>query len=242
MYYEQEGYDIRLEWGEKGVEALAPSSDVVIIVDVLSFTTCVEVALSRDATVVPFSGTEEAAQALAREQGALLAGRRGTPGATYTLSPASLLTIPPGTNLVLPSPNGSTLSLAAARHATVIAACLRNSQAVAHYVQERFERITVIPSGERWWPEGSLRPALEDLAGAGAVISALQGNKSPESLHAELLFKALADLPAMVAACVSGVELREKGYEEDVRLASELGVSACVPLLDGGRFARVPLA
>lgn len=240
MYYEQEGYDIRLEWGEKGVEALAPSSDVVIIVDVLSFTTCVEIALSQGATVFPFNGTEKAAQDLARKHGALLAGRRGAPGAPYTLSPASLLTVPQGTGIILPSPNGSTLSLAAAQHARVVAACLRNSLAVARYVQERFKRITVIPSGERWWPEGSLRPALEDLAGAGAVISALRGSKSPEALQAELLFKALADLPAAVARCVSGVELGEKGYEEDVRLASALNVSKCVCLLDGRRFERVP--
>ena len=239
MYYEQADYDIRLEWGEKGVEVLAPSSDVVVIVDVLSFTTCVEIALARGSTVFPFAGPPEAAQHLAQEQRAMLATKRGMPGAAYTLSPASLLTIPQGARVVLPSPNGSTLSLAAARHTTVVAACLRTSAAVARYVQNRFQRITIIPCGERWWPQGSLRPCLEDLVGAGAIVSALQGKKSPEALQAELLCRALADLPATIAACVSGVELREQGYEEDVRLASAVNVGECVPLLDGGRYVRV---
>lgn len=239
MYYEQEDYDIRLEWGEKGVDVLAPSSDVVIIVDVLSFTTCVEIALTRGATVFPFRGTMQAAQELAHEKEAMLAARRGTPGATYTLSPESLLTVPDGTRLILPSPNGSTLSLAAARHATTVAGCLRNSSAVAAYAQARFERITIIPCGERWWPEGKLRPSLEDLVGAGAIIHALRGKKSPEALQAELLYRALTDLPATVAACVSGVELREKGFAEDVRLATAVNVSECVPLLESGRYVRV---
>lgn len=237
MYYEQQEYDIRLEWGEKGVEALAPTSDVVIVVDVLSFTTCVEIALTRGATVFPFGGTMQAAQELARENQALLAGKRGTPGVAYTLSPASLLTVPEGAGVVLPSPNGSTLSLAAARHATTVAGCLRNSAAVAAHVQKRFQKITIIPCGERWWPQPNLRPALEDLVGAGAIVSALHGKKSPEALHAELLYRALHDIPATIATCVSGVELREKGYEEDVRLAAALNVSDCVPVLDGGRYA-----
>lgn len=236
MYYEQPQYDIRLEWGEQGVQVLAPSSDVVIVVDVLSFTTCVEIALTRSATVFPFGGTMQAAQELAREKQALLAGKRGTPGVAYTLSPVSLLTIPEGASVVLPSPNGSTLSLVAERHAVTVAGCLRNSAAVAAYVQERFQKITIIPCGERWWPQRHLRPALEDLVGAGATVSALQGKKSPEALQAQLLFRALADIPATIAACVSGVELREKGYDEDVRLAAALNVSDCVPLLHDGRY------
>lgn len=48
-FYNQSTFDIRCEWGVKGVEQLAPISDVVIIVDILSFSTCVEIATSRGA-------------------------------------------------------------------------------------------------------------------------------------------------------------------------------------------------
>ena len=49
----QAGFDVGCEWGLQGIEALAPTSDVVVVVDVLSFTTCVEVATANGATVLP---------------------------------------------------------------------------------------------------------------------------------------------------------------------------------------------
>lgn len=47
MYFGQGDVDIRCEWGLAGVEALSPTSDVVIIVDVLSFSTSVDIAAVR---------------------------------------------------------------------------------------------------------------------------------------------------------------------------------------------------
>ncbi len=45
-YFDQSGFDVRCEWGLDGLAHVA-SAEVVIIVDVLSFTTTVEVAVSR---------------------------------------------------------------------------------------------------------------------------------------------------------------------------------------------------
>ena len=106
MYYEQSDYDVRCEWGLAGITHLAPLCDVVVIVDVLSFTTCVDVAVSRGAIVYPFQWKDASAEEFAQSVDAVVASsRRSATG--FSLSPTSLQSIPEGTRLVLPSPNGS---------------------------------------------------------------------------------------------------------------------------------------
>jgi len=231
MYFDQAGFSIRCEWGLPAIEHLAPISDAVIIVDVLSFTTCVDIAIARGAAVFPYRFKDETAGQFAQDQGALLAVGRGKPGA-FSLSPASLMEIPAGTKLVLPSPNGSALTLAAGARAT-FAGCLRNAAAVARHVGAKSQTILIVPAGERW-PDGAFRPAAEDLVGAGAIISCLDGTKSPESQLALAAFNAARnDLTDFLLATSSGRELAERGFEMDVRLAAELDGSLSVPHFDG---------
>jgi len=111
MIYNQQEFDIKLEWGIRGVEELAPISDVIIIVDVLSFSTCVDIATQNGAIIYPYRWKDETAIEYASSLNAELADfkRKYTDG--YSLSPTSLLNIKPNTKLVLPSPNGSTLTL-----------------------------------------------------------------------------------------------------------------------------------
>lgn len=132
----------------------------------LSFSTCVDVAVGQGGQVYPFHAADDGAAAFAETHGAMLASRNRRAG--FSLSPASLLALPAGARLVLPSPNGSALSLATGRVPT-FAGCLRNATAVAAAAQHYGRRITVIAAGERW-PDGSLRFALEDLLGAGAIV------------------------------------------------------------------------
>jgi 2-phosphosulfolactate phosphatase len=54
MIYDQSEFEIRCEWGLHGIKMLSPISDVVVIVDVFSFTTSVEIATSRGALVYPY--------------------------------------------------------------------------------------------------------------------------------------------------------------------------------------------
>lgn len=228
--YNQHEFDIRCEWGAQGVATLAPISEVVIIVDVLSFSTCVEVATRRGATVFPYLGTGENAEAYAESLGALLADRRGRPG-TYSLSPTSLKTIPAGTKLVLPSPNGATLSLGTGNTPT-LAGCLRNATAVARAAQQVGRTIAVIPAGERWRTDGTLRPSFEDSVGAGAIISQLEGTLSPEAQSAVAVFRAAEpQLALMMRQCASGKELIEGGFAADVAMASAYNVSTTIPRL-----------
>ncbi len=231
---------VALEWGPVGARTLAERSDVVVVIDVLSFTTSLTIAVERGATVWPHTGGESAHK-LARDIGASLAGNRSSHEG-LTLSPASLLAADHETRLVLPSPNGSSIAFAAVNGSVpVVAGCLRNARAVARYV-ERFERIALVPAGERWG-DGSLRPAYEDWVGAGAIADRLVGRNpalqlSPEAEAAALAFRSLRPLQS----CPSGVELVDRGYAEDVRLASEVDVSDTVPALVEGRFVSAPVS
>ena len=145
-----------------------------MVVDVLRFTTAVEVAVTSGARVVPERWPGAGPPAGAGEE-------PGRPA--FSLSPASL--------------------------AGVAAGELRH--------------------------DGSLRPAVEDLVGAGAVLDALGGHPSPEARAAVAAFlDAAPDLPSVLASCASGGELAARGLAADLRLAAEHDVSRTVPRLEGG--------
>ena len=96
------------------MQHLAPWADVVIIVDVLSFSTCVDVAVARGASILPYHFRDGSAAEFAKENGAVLAGGRGS-GSAYSLSPASLESVGAGMKVVLPSPNGAALTVTETR-------------------------------------------------------------------------------------------------------------------------------
>jgi 2-phosphosulfolactate phosphatase len=147
---------------------------------------------------------------------------------------------------VLPSPNGSALSFGLAEAGVeVVGASLRNATAVARWLSARLgaarpPRVAVIAAGERW-PDGDIRPGLEDLWGAGAVLRAL-GALGPEAASpearaaAEAFAAAEGDLRDRLRDCASGRELIDKGFGDDVDIAAELDTSAVVPLLRGEAF------
>ena len=235
MYFDQREYDVRFEWGLAGVQILAPVSDVVVIVDVLSFTTCVDIVVGNGGFVLPYRGPTEALAEFAEARGALYADRKRSGEGAYSLSPASLVTILAGTRLVLPSPNGSTLSLATEGVPT-LAGCLRNARAVAVKAGQLGKRIGVIAAGERW-PDGSLRPSLEDLVGAGAILSYLEGSRSPEAETAVSIFHSVrSNLLDTLLRCGSGKELVGRGFEPDVHLAAQINVSRAAPVLVDGVY------
>jgi 2-phosphosulfolactate phosphatase len=141
----------------------------------------------------------------------------------------------PNERIVLPSPNGAALSLQTGDTPT-LTACLRNASAVARAAAGLGRHIAVIAAGERW-PSGSLRPALEDWLGAGAVVAALDGHRSPEADAACRSFEADSTrIGSTLLECVSGRELVARGFAKDVAIASELNVSSCAPVLRDGAF------
>lgn len=245
----QEAYRVRFDWGPTGAREL--SADVAVVVDVLSFSTSVTVAVERGTRVFPYPWKDARAAAFASEHDAVLAVGRleaskagGMP--RPSLSPANLLTGEPVPCLVLPSPNGSTICAAlAAAGGEVAVGCLRNAGAVAHWLGPFLaagRSVAVIAAGERWAGDDSLRPALEDHLGAGAILAALaergHGDRmSPESHTAADVFTAARhEVAARMRGCVGGRELAAKGFAEDVEVAAAQDVSRVVAVLDDGAF------
>ena len=237
MNINQSEFDLRCEWGQQGINQLASISDVVIIVDVLSFSTAVEIATNNGAIIFPYQWKDISANDYAKSIKAELATKR-TSTTGYSLSPQSLIKISKGTKLVLPSPNGSSLTLLTENKLT-LAGCLRNCEAVARFAQNYSARVTVIPAGEKW-EDGSLRPSLEDLIGAGAILSYLSGSLSPEAETAVVVFNSFKnDLLNTLKKCSSGKDLIERDFDSDVELAAEINVSDCVPVFTDNAYVNM---
>ncbi|RHW26539.1 2-phosphosulfolactate phosphatase [Nocardioides immobilis] len=241
----QATYDVRLDWGPTGGAAVARGADVAVVVDVLSFTSTLGIAVARGTRVHPFPWKDERAAAFAAERDAVLAVGRfeaaGLADPPPSLSPAQLLSSTPVERLVLPSPNGSTICAALAGP-VVVGASLRNRTAVARWLRPHLDAgavVAFVPAGERW-PDGSLRPGLEDLWGAGAVLAALDltdRSVSPEARHAAASYASVAgDLRNALADCASGRELAEGGYAADVEAAADIDAEDVVPVLTDDGF------
>ncbi|MCU0261730.1 MAG: 2-phosphosulfolactate phosphatase [Ilumatobacteraceae bacterium] len=239
--------EFRFEWGPNGLRTLAPDAAVVVIVDVLRFTTAVSAAVEAGAEVLPYRWADGEAGAYAAEHGAVVAGRREDGGPS--LSPTDLLQVPAGTRVVLPSPNGSALAFAAREHGAghVLAGCFRNASATAARALELADGgpIAVIAAGERWRNEtGPLRPAVEDLLGAGAVLAALDPSAavgrprcSAEAAAARAAF--LAARPLLHDALLdsqSGRQLAARGWLDDIQTSSSLDVTDRAAELVGPAF------
>lgn len=247
----QQAYTVRLEQGPTGAHAVVRGADTAVVVDVLSFTTTLSVAVERGLLVYPFPWRDDRAADFAAERDAFLAvGRleQQESGQGVSLSPARMLTgegLPPSAErLVLPSPNGSTICAAlAVQGVNVVGACLRDRSAVAETLAPALREggvLAVVAAGERW-SDGSLRPAAEDIWGAGALLGGLvergATGLSPEAELAVTAYQAVADdLPVRLRDCAGGRELAAAGFADDVEVAAALDTTTVVSVLRDNAF------
>jgi 2-phosphosulfolactate phosphatase len=241
----QAPYQCRLDWGAAGTERAVRRGDVIVLVDVLSFTSAVANAVSRGGIVYPCPESADP-QALAARMRALIAVARGDVPVRgkYSLSPLTYDDMPPDTRIVLPSLNGGTCCRSSVGAAHVIAGALVNASAVARLVlrllQDSDLSVTVIACGEHEKDrfDGSrLRFAIEDYLGAGAILSDLDLSKSPEAHVCESAFQQNSErIEELFWNCVSGRELRREGFENDVRFASRQDILDVAPILVGEGF------
>jgi 2-phosphosulfolactate phosphatase len=257
--HDQHGADVRFDWGPQGLASLvAGGVRTVVIVDVLRFTSAVDVACGRGAAITPFAGEGAAAAEEAARLGAVVASpsARGGDTSSPSLSPVSLRNLTAEDHIVLCAPYGATLARqAAGAGVVVLAGCLRNATAVADAVTGF--PVGMVAVGERW-PDGSLRVAVEDAWGAGAIVRALSppaptdatlgflallseapaGAPEPtttRSLSPEAAWAAAnlpTDLPSILPKTASGRELADAGWTLDIEVAAALNVSRTVPRLD----------
>jgi 2-phosphosulfolactate phosphatase len=273
---------VGFDWGIAGARATAEAAGpdgVLVVVDVLSFSTAVTIATGRGTAVYPQPWPPGDVQSFAAARGAVLAAGRDevSERRPWSLSPAHLARAPAPGRLVLPSPNGSAIS--AASTGLVLAGCLRNATAVARWLEVHGfgtpdRPVTVIAAGEHWpggephpgrepqpgggpqpgrehqpggehqagggyLPAGQLRPALEDLLGAAAIIATL-GRHVPRSAEATateaVWHEHRGHVAGLLGDCVSGRELTARGFAADVSLAAEHDAQDTVPVLTDGAF------
>jgi 2-phosphosulfolactate phosphatase len=244
--FDQSPYSCKVEWGKRGARESAERGDIVIIVDVLSFSSTVVSALNAGAFIYPYppdlDGEKYAKSVNAVYiMGRAEAARAGQP----TLSPVTFSENHQNKSYVLSSLNGAYCTWIASKVPALLIGSLLNASAVAAAANgiqhETGAAITVVPSGEMWNEtrenEDCLRPPIEDYLGAGAILSKLYGEKSPEAQVCIAAFNGTKEyLNELIWDCGSGRELRERGYEADVLHCSHLDATAAVPILRDGHF------
>jgi 2-phosphosulfolactate phosphatase len=245
--FAQDGYRCRLEWGRRGAQHAAARGDVLVVVDVLSFSSTSATAIQHGAIIYPCQYDENPDE-IARRVGAEAAvGRHDVPhSGRFSLSPLTYQAASPGTRIVLRSPNGATCSRYAPQVPYLFVGALVNAAAVAaavdHVLATTEYSVTILACGERWSTpseDGELRFAIEDVLGAGAILSALPYTQSPEaSICAAAFMSMRTDLATVLSECGSGRELRERGFGDDVAHAARLNLYNAVPVMRDGWIER----
>jgi 2-phosphosulfolactate phosphatase len=253
MFEPWPGCAVHVEWGSTGAQLAAAQGDIVVVVDVLSFSTTLTIAVARGCTCLVYSpaeidqlgGLEAAAASLCVRP--LSKDRRVSAG-QLSLSPASLLAAEPGQRVLFTSLNGATVTAAAAGSPALLVGCLRNATATARAVARLLaagaaRRVTVVACAEQWTTvrreADGLRPAVEDWVGAGLISARLGDLGLTLSAEAQAAAAAACHGLEILRECVSARELHARGFAEDVTLALQVDSDDRVPtrIGDGRLFA-----
>ncbi|MBE3575078.1 MAG: 2-phosphosulfolactate phosphatase [Firmicutes bacterium] len=212
----------------------------VAVLDILRATTVMVTALENGAAqVVPVLTPEEALAGAGSRQGALVGGERkgvALPGfdcgnSPYEYSREKVA----GKTVYLTTTNGTVALRHAARAGAVTVACFRNRTAVARWLAEQEKPVLLACAGRKG------RFSWEDLAGAGAVVAALEavapGVFQPTDA-ARLARQVFAEwegrLKELLASTEHGRFLIDIGFRDDLPYCAQLDVSRLVPHWEGG--------
>lgn len=246
--FDQEPFNCRMEWGRRGAREATERGDIIIITDVLSFSSTVITAVNFGSVIYPFP-PGPGGKAYAEKEGAeLISGRSvAAKAGKPTLSPVTFNEEHGGKKYVLTSQNGAFCTWIASKVPALLIGSLLNASSVAtaaNRLGKKLDKpVTVVACGERWEDiqenEDGLRPSVEDYLGTGAVLAKLDGDKSPEAEVCAAAFMSSADrLSELLWECGSGRELRTRGFKADVKHCGQLDVYKIVPVLENGIFVN----
>jgi 2-phosphosulfolactate phosphatase len=203
--HSQSSYQVRFDWGVEGADTVASDADVIVIVDVLSFCTTVDVAVAGGGSVE-------------------LSAAEGEPGADGTSGSD-------GARIAAALADHSAIVIAGSlRNATAVAQWI-----LAHQDETGNRlAIAVIAAGDRrdHGTRVAVEDLLGAGAIIDALAAIGLDACSPEAAVASAAFAGLRRATRhLVTASASGRELAERGFADDIRLAAQTDVSTTVPVL-----------
>jgi 2-phosphosulfolactate phosphatase len=240
--FNQAPFQCRMDWGVRGVREASERGDIIVVVDVLSFSSAITNALNKGVIIYPFPRVGDI-ETFGKNTGAevcILERSRARELGLPSLSSTSFTEAHRGKKYVLSSINGATCVKEAKEGSLIFVSSLLNRSAVAKVInqiqKEKEHAVTVIASGERWkridGQERELRPSIEDYLGAGALLEKLEGTKSPEARVCVAAFQSCRpDLSALMLDCSSAREVVSMGFPEDIPFCSQLDIYNEVPFL-----------
>jgi 2-phosphosulfolactate phosphatase len=252
---------IDLKWGPSGTKKAVTKNNIIVIVDVLRFSSATTVAVYKGVIIIP-SYSKRLSKVLAKRFNAEISGSSREPTKwKYSLSPLSYLNAKKNTKVVLFSPNGAKCSAIAghAKHAFV--GSFLNATIIGNYVsrisRKINEDVTVVSAGEteltkllKRLPveesfvnkENKEYFALEDFLGSGAIISATNLDRTTNARHAELSYlKYRNNLLETLKSCVGARYLINSGREHEVDFCLQLDKYNCVPKISGDRIINLTI-
>ena len=215
---------------------------VLIVIDEIRASTTITVLLDAGCRNVFLAGDPEAARAVARETGSLLAGESHAvkpPDFSFDNSPSELLGVDlRDRSVVLSTTNGTAVIHRLRRAEPVLVGCIRNATAVAAaalvLAGEGSGIVRIVCSGR----EGMF--VLDDAVAAGLIVShlaeaaALAGGVAILSDAATAAVRLRESWPTLLAALEAsdgGATLRRIGAPLDIVFCAEEDRTATVPIV-----------
>lgn len=151
--FDQSPYTCRVEWGRRGAREAADRGDIVIVVDVLSFSSTVVSALNYGALIYPYSPNLDGKDYAQKINAKYILGRaEAAKAGKPTLSPVSFNEKHINRKYVLTSLNGAFCTWIASKVPALLIGSLLNASSVAAAANQLSllmnANITVIPCGE----------------------------------------------------------------------------------------------